>query len=259
MIKSIGTVLGENKWQDAINISESERLLCRPGCEVCGGIGFVHYDVPIGHEYFGKAFTCPKLPPESSIYDGHGLEIWERQSLNFSKVRNRENVSDGIKALRKVLKLGKGFGYLYGGPGLAKTMLLKILCAEWARTGRGVFHFCTQKDFIDEMRVCFDDDEPQRAIREKQAKYKGFPLLALDEITIDRSTPFLVDEFFNLINKRHEEGTEKGKPFLTVIAGNISPRQLDYRIADRLTDKRNFVVQLTGESYRPFMQAENHE
>ncbi len=252
----IWKVIRENKWQGAMNVSGPVAILCRLDCDVCGGIGYISYDVPISHEYFGKTFACPKIPPESSILDGHGLSIQERQTLNFARIRNRENVGDGIKALRKALKVGKGLGYLYGGPGLAKTLLLKILCAEWARTGHGIFHFCTQKEFIDELRVCYDDDEPQRAIKDKQEKYIKFPLLALDEITVDRSTPFLVDEFFHLVNKRHELGTEKGMPYLTVMAGNVTPKQLDYRIMDRLTDKRNFVVQLTGESYRPFMEDE---
>lgn len=250
----IKKVLDAGKWQSANNIQGPAKIFCRPDCEVCGGVGYVSYDVPIDHELFGKLMPCPKLPPESSILDGHGLEIWERKNLNFSKIKNHENVSKAIDALRKALKVGHGLGYLYGGPGLAKTLLLKILCAEWYRHGHGIFHFCTQKEFIDDMRVCYDDDEPQRAIKDKQNKYAQYPLLALDEITIDRVTPFAVDEFFHLINKRHEEGTEKGKPFLTVMAGNVSPLQLDYRITDRLTDQRNFIVQLTGESYRPAMK-----
>jgi len=206
MKSTLDKVLRENKWQGAMNVQGEVRIFCRPDCEVCNGTGYYSFDVPFGHELFGKLLACPNIPPESSILDGHGLSIAERKTLNFAKIKNRENVGDGIKALRKALKIGSGLGYLYGGPGLAKTMLLKILCAEWTRQGHGIFHFCTQKEFIDELRVCYDDDEPQRAIKDKQEKYIRYPLLALDEITVDRNTPFLVDEFFHLINKRHEAG-----------------------------------------------------
>jgi hypothetical protein len=254
---TVSRVLKDEKWLSANNVSEPARVLCRPDCEICGGIGYFTYDVEPGHKYFGRLQACSNIPAESSILDGHGLTIFERGELNFSRIKARENVGEAINALRKALKTGRGVGYLYGSPGLAKTVLLKILCAEWARQGNGVFHFCTQKEFIDQMRLCFDDNEPQRAIKDKQDKFTGYPLLALDEITTDRNTPFLVDEFFHLINKRHELGTEKGLPYLTVMAGNVSPKQLDYRITDRLTDQRNFIVQLTGESYRPFMEADD--
>lgn len=30
-----------------------------PVCPTCGGLGVVKYDVPVGHEHFGKMFPCP--------------------------------------------------------------------------------------------------------------------------------------------------------------------------------------------------------
>lgn len=165
---------------------------------------------------------------------------------------------DGIKALQKAIMYGRGLGYLFGGPGLAKTDLLKITCAEWARAGRGIFHFTTAADMLEDLRAAYDDDEPQRALAHKEQKYLGYPLLAIDEVGAERSTNFATEKFFSLINSRHEKGTERGGQFLTIMAANISPKELDYRITDRLTDQRNFIVKLIGESYRPQLKPDRN-
>lgn len=253
-MKSISDVLREKKFMTVASPSSPSRILCRPDCDVCGGIGYIRYDVERTDPRFGKVFPCPKLPPESSIYEGHGLTAAEIKSATWSDIKARENVDQAVRAIRSLLEYGNGMGYLYGGAGLAKTKLLQIACATWARAGRGVFLLTTQKDILDDMRTAFDDDEPSRAIQGKQEKYIGYSLLAIDELTVERSTDFKVEQFFHVVNKRHEAGTERGEGYVTLMAGNVSPQQLDFRITDRLTDGRNFIVKLTGESYRPYLE-----
>lgn len=252
----IKDVLQNDNWQKASTPPAPARLLCRPDCDVCGGFGYFRYDVEFSDPRFGKTFPCPNLPPESSLFENHGLTAAQIKAFAWSEIVERENVSRAVIAIRELLKSGNGLGYLYGGAGLAKTKLLQIACAEWARSGRGIFHCTTQKDILDDMRLAFDDNEPQRAIRDKQEKYIGYALLAIDEVTVERSTEFKIEQFFHVVNKRHEAGTERGEGFVTLMAGNVSPRELDFRITDRLTDGRNFVVQLTGESYRPSLERE---
>jgi len=251
---NIKNILDAGNWKHAVQPKGQTLLLCNPDCDTCYGTGYIRYDVPVYDPRFGRLSPCPKLPPESSIFAGHGLTSNEIRNADWSDVNIRENVTEAIQAIKTLLEYGNGMGYLYGGAGLAKTKLLQIACAEWARSGRGIFNLTTQKDILDDMRTAFDDDEPQRAIKDKQNKYIAFSILAIDEITIERSTDFKVEQFFHVINKRHESGTERGEGFITLMAGNVSPRDLDFRITDRLTDGRNFIVQLTGESYRPLME-----
>lgn len=253
---TIADVLKKDDWMKAANHVNPKRVLCRPDCPTCGGVGYVRYDVPVDDPRFGKLTVCPNIPPESSMHDGHGLTVEQIRSLSWKDIKLRENVHDAILVLHRVLKSGNGLVYLYGGAGLAKTMLLQIACAEWARMGCGVFRFTTQKDMLDDMRTAFDDDEPQRAILQKQDKYIGYPLLALDEVTTERSTEFKVEQFFHVVNKRHEAGTERREGFVTLMAGNVSPKELDYRVMDRLTDGRNVIFRMTGDSYRPAMRYE---
>lgn len=209
----------------------------------------IRYDVPPTDSRFGILFPCPNTPPDSPIFENMGLSTHER-TWGWENIEKRENVGDGIKKLKAAIQRGSGMGFLYGGPGLAKTLMLKVACAEWARTGRGVFHFTTLPLILEDLRVAYDDPEPQRALATKESKYARFPLLAIDEVGVERKTDFAMEKFFTLINNRHEQGTERAGTFLTLMASNISPSQLDFRIADRLEDGRNFIYQLTGESYR---------
>lgn len=253
-MKRIGDVLKENKWQQApapFRVA-SDGLNCKPECE-CGGIGFFSYDVPRDHILFGAIFPCPNLPPENLYWRGRGLSPKELHTLTWESLEIRENIAGAIARLKTEITRGKGLGYLYGGPGLAKTRLLKVACAEWKRGGKGSYLFTTQKAILDDLRAAYDDDEPQRAIRDLQNKFSRIPLLCIDEITIERNTEFKIEEFFDLINRRHEAGVEDEGKFLTIMAANISPAEIDFRIRDRLTDPRCFVYKLTGESYRPAM------
>lgn len=248
---NISDVLKAGKWQGSRSPSGVHRKLCEPDCEICGGVGFVRYDVPRDDIRFGRLFPCPNLPADSSIHDGHGLTHGEIESLTWSNMEIRENIEDAMDLLKELLERGTGMGYLFGGPGLAKTALLKIFCAEYFRKHKKLFKYTSQKNIMDDMRLAYDDDEPNRKIVEKQNKYNDFPLLAIDEVTTERSTEFKVEQFFHLVNSRHEAGTERGEGKITVMVGNIMPDKLDYRVHDRLMDGRNFIFRLIGESYRP--------
>ena len=215
----------------------------------------IRYEVPATDSRFGKLFPCPNTPPGSPIFENHGLTQQER-TWGWENIKDRENVKEAVRKLSAAVKRGSGLGYLYGGAGLAKTLMLKVTCAQWARTGRGVFHFTTLPLMLEDLRVAYDDDEPQRALAAKEEKYNKFPLLAIDEVGVERKTDFAMEKFFTLINNRHEQGTERGEQFLTILAGNVSPAELDFRIADRLDDGRNFIFQLVGDSYRPSLKWE---
>ena len=233
--------------------------LCLPSCPICGGAGWIRYEVPFGHPKYGRIDPCPKAPPESRLFDNHGLTVYERKTLTWNQIRKRENVEGAIEQVARSLQRGRGVGYLYGGKGLAKTLLLKTACATWTRLGGGVFHFTTLADVLEDLRTAYDDDEPQRALKAKEEKYFSYPMLAIDEIGAQRLTDFGTEKFFSLINRRHESGTERGESRLTLMAGNVSPKEIDSRITDRLEDGRNFVYKLTGESYRPKLEWKDND
>lgn len=251
---TINDVLKEKKWTNTpAPPAQSDGQNCPQTCE-CGGVGFFSYDVPREHELFGVIFPCPNLPPENIFWRGRGLSASDLRKFTWDIFEPRENLPQVITSLKNEVARGRGLTYLYGDPGLAKTKLLQVACAEWRRLGKGAYLFTTQKAILDDMRAAFDDDEPQRAIRDAQDKFARIPLLCIDEVTVERSTDFKIEQFFDLVNRRHQAGVEDGKNYLTIMAGNVSPNELDYRIRDRLTDSRSLVQKLTGKSYRPAMK-----
>lgn len=255
-VNTVASVLKEGKWKESPSPSGSDYGRCSSDCQ-CGGVGFFSYDVPREHELFGRIVPCPNLPAENPYWRGRGLSVSELNTLTWDSLDIRENLAGVIEQLKAEVKRGQGLGYIYGGPGLAKTKLLKITCAEWKRSGQGGYLFTTQKAILDDLRAAFDDDEPQRAIRDLQNRISSIPLLCIDEITNERNTEFKVEEFFDLINRRHEAGVEGKQNILTIMAANISPADIDYRIRDRLNDARAMVYKLTGKSYRPAMKWES--
>jgi len=44
----------ESEWRSAVH-AEGEG---KPPCELCGGLGFVTLEVPVGHPQFGRAVPC---------------------------------------------------------------------------------------------------------------------------------------------------------------------------------------------------------
>src|SRR5215216_7180476 len=105
-MKSMSKVLKEKTWQSAPGPVETNKVLCSPDCSVCGGVGYIRYDVPFGDHRFGKLYPCPNIPPESSLHHNHGLTASEIRSLDWSSLVGRENVQDGIAAVSRVLERG---------------------------------------------------------------------------------------------------------------------------------------------------------
>ncbi|MBZ0292344.1 MAG: hypothetical protein K8L99_07225, partial [Anaerolineae bacterium] len=46
---------------------------------ICGGMGLISYDVPVGHPYFGKLYRCPNNPVE-------------RDEQRFERLRRASNL-----------------------------------------------------------------------------------------------------------------------------------------------------------------------
>src|SRR5574342_552260 len=36
-------------------------LASQDECQTCGGMGIITYNVPVGHEFFGRGFPCPEI------------------------------------------------------------------------------------------------------------------------------------------------------------------------------------------------------
>lgn len=61
---------------------------CPPTCPVCGGIGFIRYNAPLGHELFGRIFPCPRTPRgDRHVRTPSGLFLDELDTLTWSAIQ----------------------------------------------------------------------------------------------------------------------------------------------------------------------------
>ncbi len=224
--------------------------LCAPDCPECAGTGWVRYDAPIGHELFGKVFPCPNAALDHPYYDRFGLGARERLCLTWESIWDSGNALAGVGAVRAALARGAGLVYLYGDNGKAKTLMLKAAVAETLRAKKGGASYVNMADLLDDLRACYDEPNPGKALSERVSYWASIPVLALDEFDFIRSTEFAAERQFILLDRRYEAAMQ-GENSVTLMASNGAPDQLPRRLYDRIRDGRNQIVHLEGESLRP--------
>lgn len=234
-----------------------EMTHCKPSCEICGGLGLVRLDVPVYDARFGKLTPCPNAPLQSSVYDESGLTVKERDyTWRQLQARDDKKAQEALKlaahTIKDVLKAKSGIVTLWGGNGLAKSLLLKIAVAEALRTMPGTMpRYVLMSEIMEDLRRSFDAERPGASLKEMTDKYKRYPVLAIDELGVERDTAFTEEQRFILIDHRYNAAIENDEPLITLLATNLPLNDFPPRIYDRLRDGRCHVVQMVGESLRP--------
>lgn len=223
---------------------------CVTSCDVCGGCGWldVHY------EDGGVAMApCPNAL-EREFLMKTGLTQGEVDSLNWDEVYEIEgqNPQKAISAIQKVFVKGFGLIYLYGGFGVAKTLILKITVAVLARSGVEAV-YVNMADILEDLKSGFGDKIKSAENRLDILKEKK--VLCIDEFGRIQKTEWAEMIQFRLFDHRHVQAL-RGET-TTIIASNIPREKLEGAIADRLSDGRHSYIDMPGESVRPGMTEED--
>jgi len=215
--------------------------ICRVDCPVCHGIGYVRNDS-------GRLDTCPNVDP-LRVYpiSRYGLDETER-GLDWSNVEKFNNTMAALAAVRKTIHRGYGWVYLYGPPGLGKTLVLKIAIAEYLRLKQPAA-YCRMAEILDDLRSAFDAKNPSEESQRKLDWWAGLPLLAIDEFDRVRATEYADERRFLLMDRRYEMALREKS--ITLLASNSDPSTLDGYLWDRVRDGRFEIVRVMGESVRP--------
>lgn len=250
-MKAISEVLAELKKRGGPQITEEEyerrrRLsyasngICKPDCE-CGGLGFVK-----GED--GKLRPCGNADP-ALLHPGarYGLTDEER-ALTWSAVKPLNNTQAAAAAVRRVLTRGAGWVYLWGPPGLGKTLILKIAVAELLR-GRRAAGYVRMPEIFDHLRAAFDLKNASEEAQRRLDFWADLPFLAIDEFGRERSSEYTKERRFVLMDRRYESAL-RGRS-ITLIASNDDPSELDDYLWDRIRNGRFEVIRVEGESVRP--------
>ena len=123
------------------------------------------------------------------------------------------------------------FLILSGTYGSGKTHLLAAIAHKVMPHGRQPL-FTVVPSLMDWFRAGFDPDDKEAKLA-FQTRFDGIcnaDILLLDDLGAERSTIWVVEKLFQLINHRY------ARDLPTVISTNCTPDQFDGRIADRLMD-----------------------
>ncbi len=231
-------------------------------CPICGGLGVVSADVPVGHPDFGKAFPCicqaDKLKTRKaaqlralSNLDAYGDKTFYTFEIDYSLLDPDElhlcqifpNASDAQnlgEPYRRQIKIAAELAFQYaqepvgwlllqGGYGTGKTHLALAIANYRLDQGDAVL-FITVPDLLDHLRAAFGPSS-EIAYDERFEQLRNAPLLILDDLGAESQTPWALEKLYQLFGYRH------ARRLPTVITTNQELNNLDARIRSRLTDR----------------------
>lgn len=224
-------------------------MRCKPDCKVCGGAGYIRHDVDLGHPDFGKIFPCPEIPADDLFdFEKHGIYADDRKTT-WESLKNTPHVGALKEAVRKLLSQKQGWLFIWGAPGLTKTVALKIAVLAMLESKQEA-SYVRMADVLENLRSVYADGNDETA-EARLAYWQRIPLLAIDEFDRARDSEFAKEKRFALMDERYVAAIRGGS--MTIMAANQSPEELDSYLADRIFDGRFQVLHLEGASLRPAM------
>ena len=230
-----------------------------PNCPHCSGAGYVRYDVPMGHEKFGKLEACvcrAKDVAESARSRLFAMSNLNRLSHltfeNFSPLGNdrakfmssqeRENLHKSFDVCEDFARKPEGWLLLEGGYGCGKTHLAAAIANFAVNSGISTL-FITVPDLLDSLRFAYGD--PETTFEQRFEEIRNSELLILDDFGTQNATPWAQEKLFQIINYRYINKLP------TVITTNLMLDEIEGRIRSRLQDE-SFVkyLKISAPDYR---------
>ncbi len=169
---------------------------------------------------------------EGFIPDGVGLAPAERRNLEGAYRRAVTWARDP-----------KGWFVLFGKNGNGKTHLAAAIANErLAKSDRVAF--ANVPDLLDELRAAYAPDA-RRRYDDIFRTLAEVPVLVLDDLGAQKSSPWAEEKLYQLLNHRHLARA------MTVITSNVLPKDMDQRIASRIADRDiSEMCEITAPDFR---------
>ena len=180
-------------------------------------------------------------------------EMQQRMTFDSFDIRGRADTDqDGRESLFRAKKAAidfevnpQGWLLLTGVPGCGKTHLAIASAGAYMRQGFSVFRAFVP-DLMDHLRATFNPSSPI-SYDELFEQIKNVPLLILDDLGAERSSPWAEEKLYQIIVHRHELRLP------TVITSTLSIQQLiesKPNIGSRLVDPLIDWHPITAPNYR---------
>jgi DNA replication protein DnaC len=203
-------------------------------CPHCGGAGYYKEAVAFGHPHFGVLFPCMCKQQEK---EQRRIEELERLS-NLEPFRDKtfESFNSTVHGVQRAFvraveyaKFPKGWLILFGNYGVGKTHLAAAIANEALRRHWRVL-FAIVPDLLDHLRSTFGPSS-EVEYDERFETIRTVPLLVLDDLGTENTTPWAREKLFQIINHRYNDA------LATVITSNRDPKDIDPRIFSRMSDR----------------------
>ncbi len=184
-----------------------------PVCSVCNGAGWVSKRAPVGHPDFGEAFPCrcqqqqdPTTRSET-LHRYSNLGALRRITLANTRPEGVLPEPPGRRMFGEALAAATAFadnpaGWLvFTGPsGSGKTHLAVATANRCIELGY-ITYFIVTADLLDHLRATYAPDNPM-SYDELFEQVRNVPVLALDDLTAQATTPWAQEKLFQIINHR---------------------------------------------------------
>lgn len=212
-----------------------------PNCPICGGLGFIRYDRPVGHPEFGRAFPCECRRRDLTeqvrerLHAMSSLEGLDHLTFESFKAHGRKGMGDmQAQSLEMAFNLARmyaqkleGWLLLQGGYGCGKTHLAAAVANYAVSLGVPTL-FLTVPDLLDSLRFAYGAEDT--TFEERFDQIRNAKLLVLDDFGTQNATGWAQEKLFQIINYRYINRLP------LVVTTNLALDEIEARIRSRLQD-----------------------
>lgn len=182
-------------------------------CPVCRGAGWVSKRVPVGHPDFGEAFPCRRCQQQEpadrveALHRYSNLGALRRITLENTRPDGPLTDAAGQRMFRDALTAAAAFtekpaGWLvFTGPSGSGKTHLAVAAANRCIAAGFTTYFIVAADLLDHLRAAYAPDNPV-SYDELFEQVRNVPVLVLDDLTAQATTPWAREKLFQIISHR---------------------------------------------------------
>lgn len=210
-------------------------------CPICGGMGWIKYDVPVQHPDFGRLVRCPNATEEADAARRERLRKLGNLNAYVDKRLDNFNPSPSGYSSYYVASLNSAYGaavsfaqnplgilVFEGGTGSGKTHLAAAIGNIHLERGKPVW-FMNAPDLLDHLRSTYRSDS-DLAYDELFERVRSVDLLILDDLGTENPSAWAQEKLYQLIDHRYINRMP------TVMTTNHRVEDMEPRLRSRLLD-----------------------